>query len=138
MGTETKVTDVRPAGDDCQVLTVIGGDKRYCTRPCMQCPFRAENDGSFPAEAFLHSAHTAYDMAGETFACHMAGKDKPSICAGFLLTCHHNMAVRMMAIRGDIEPDKVSDGGAKLHESYYEMAVANGVDEDDPTIRMCR
>lgn len=32
--------------------------------------------GEFPAEAFRHSAPTAYDMAESGFSCHSAGTER--------------------------------------------------------------
>lgn len=133
------ITNKRPAGKDHQVVTVVGGDGGYCKSPCAECPWRKDQVGTFPASAFRHSANTAYDMASNTFACHMAGTDKPTICAGFLLQgSAHNMAVRMMLIKGTIDPSQVSDGGHKLHPGYRAMAVANGVRRSDPVLRECR
>jgi hypothetical protein len=34
--------------------------------------------------------------------------------------------------------DDVHDGGHDLHDSYRDMAVANGVDPDDPALGRCR
>jgi hypothetical protein len=137
--TKPKVTNRRRAGRSHEVVTVMGGDTRYCTQPCAQCPWRIDQMGSFPAEAFRHSANTVYDMSGHSFACHMAGAEKPTTCAGFLLRgAEHNMNVRLALARGDIDPDKVSDGGHALYDGYREMAEANGVDKRDPVLRPCR
>jgi hypothetical protein len=105
--------------------------------PCAQCPWRVDNTGNFPPEAFRHSAITAYDLATEMFACHMKGAVDPGVCAGFLLNgAEHNLAVRMK--RRKHELIDVEDGGHELHESYREMAIANGVDPDDEALRACR
>ena len=48
------------------------------------------------------------------------------------------MAVRLKLISGEIKPNAVFDGGHKLHKSYVEMAVANGVRRRDPALRNCR
>ena len=94
--------------------------------------------GEFPAEAFRHSAGTAYDMAQNTFACHASGVTKPAICAGFLLRgADHNLAARLGYISGRIKND-VSDGGHALHPNYRAMAIANGVPADDPILTACR
>jgi len=94
--------------------------------------------GEFPAEAFRHSASTAYDMSDHTFACHQSGKEKPATCAGFLLRgATHNLAVRLGYMRGRFQGD-VTDGGHELHESYRAMAIANGVDPEDPVLAPCR
>ena len=34
--------------------------------------------------------------------------------------------------------DDVSDGGHELHDNYREMAIANGVSPDDPSLAECR
>lgn len=112
----------------------------HCTRPCPQCPWRTDSPiGRFPAEAFRHSAATAYDMASNTFACHMAGKNQPLTCAGFLLRgAMHNLAIRMATIRGRLDLRDVTDGGIDLYSSYRAMAIANGVAADDPILQPCR
>lgn len=133
----TKILDIRPAGANNQVVTVEGGSGAYRRRPCDGCPWRIDQTGSFPAEAFAHSAGTAYDMATHTFGCHESGQDKPAVCAGFLLHgAEHNLTARLRLMRGEFTD--VTDGGHVLHESYRAMAEANGVDEDDPRIRPCR
>jgi len=97
-----------------------------------------DNTGSFPAEAFQHSAGTAYDMSDHKFACHESGCEKPATCAGFLLRgADHNLAVRLARMKGSIKDDVREDGRA-LFEGYREMAIANGVPPDDPTIAPCR
>lgn len=135
----SKVTNVRPAGRNHQVITVEGADAGYCRKPCPTCPWRKDAVGEFPASAFRHSANTADDMSSHTFACHIVGVDKLMICAGFLLNgSRHNMAVRLMLIKGELDVDQVSDGGVKLFSGYVQMAVANGVPRRDPALRNCR
>lgn len=133
------IAAVKPAGDDHQVVTIAGGKSAgYMRKPCPQCPWRKDAVGVFPAEAFKHSASTAYDMAGNVFACHDSGIDHGKTCAGFLLRgADNNMAVRMGYITGKIAND-VSDGGHDLHDSYRAMAVANGVNPRDPVLKPCR
>ncbi len=132
------ITEVRPAGENHQVVTLEGGQGGYRRRPCSDCPWRVDATGEFPAAAFKHSAGTAYDMATHTFACHQSGQQKPATCAGFLLRgADHNLAVRLGRARGRFEDD-VSEGGVELHASYRAMAVANGVDPDDPVLTPCR
>lgn len=133
-----RITQVRPADESSQVITVVGGNDAYRKEPCAECPWLRENDGSFPAEAFRHSAETAYDMSQHVFACHMSGKDRPATCAGFILGADHNMALRLKYMRGAIDPRLVSDGGADLHPNYRSMAIANGVDPNEPVLRPCR
>lgn len=137
--TRARVTQRRLAGADHQVVTVIseqGG--AYRREPCSGCPWRIDQTGVFPAEAFRHSARTAYDMATNSFACHESGVSKPAKCAGFLLRgADHNLQIRLARIKGAIADD-VHDGGHALHESYRAMAVANGVDPEDPALAPCR
>jgi hypothetical protein len=132
------VVNVRPAGDAHQVVTVVGGQGVYRRKPCKDCPWRKDAVGEFPAEAFRHSANTAYDMSQHTFACHQMGAKKPGICAGFLLKgSDHNLAVRLKRMQGLIGDD-VQDGGHELFENYRAMAVANGVAADEDVLQPCR
>ena len=133
-----RVTRVRPAGPDHQVVTVEGGQGSYRRAPCSDCPWRVDATGEFPASAFVHSAGTAYDMSQRTFACHQSGVKKPAICAGFLLRgAEHNLAVRLKRMRGEILDD-VTCGGHDLHDSYRAMALANGVPPDEDALKECR
>ena len=138
--TKTTITDIRHAGENHQVVTVTSETPTgYRRQPCSNCPWRVDAVGQFPAEAFRHSASTAYDMAGNEFACHQSGQEKPATCAGFLLRgARHNLATRMKASRGRIDFDSISDGGLELFDSYRDMAEANGVSPDDPVLRRCR
>lgn len=135
-----KIVGQQVADEHNAVTSVEGGSGEHCRTPCRECPWRVENAGSFPAEAFRISAPTAYDMANRAFACHMAGAERPKTCAGALLStsADHNMQVRLRLMRGAFSWDDVSAGGAELHESYAAMAVANGVDPDDPVLGPCR
>lgn len=133
-----EIVNVRPAGPEHQVLTVVGR-AGYRRRPCGTCPWRLDQVGVFPAEAFRHSARTAYDGAEEAFGCHESGADAPQDCAGYLLVgAAHNLTVRIKIREGEIDPEQITDGGHPLHESYRAMAVANGVPPDDPALRACR
>ena len=147
--TRVAVTRVRPAGDQHEVVSVEGGRGAYRRQPCGAeastperpgCPWRVDVTGRFPAEAFEHSAETAYDMADRAFGCHESGAGSPAVCAGFLLRgAEHNLQVRMrVAVAGDLDLDQVSDGGHELHPSYRAMAVANGVDPTAPALAPCR
>ena len=132
-----RTVGVAPAGPDHQVVSLMGGDRSHCSKPCADCPWRVDATGEFPAEAFRHSARTSYDMSEHTFACHQAGAAAPRVCAGFLLRgADHNLAVRLGHMQGAYQ--HVSDGGHDLHESYRDMAIANGVDPDDPILKPCR
>lgn len=140
MQKKSRLIKIRPAGPDHQVVTVASpkADARYCKRPCADCPWRKDATHVFPPEAFVHSAATAYDMATNTFACHNAGADHPAICAGFLMRgADHNLTVRLHRMKGVISDD-VSNGGHELHDDYRSMAIANGVDPDEPALNGCR
>ncbi len=127
------------ADPDHDVVTVHGGHGGYRRRPCSGCPWRTDQTGSFPLEAFTHSARTADDMSTHTFGCHESGTSRPVTCAGFLLRgAEHNLAVRMALSQGRIDLEAVDDGGHELHADYVAMAVANGVDETSPELAACR
>lgn len=136
----SNILEIRPAGPDHQVVTKKGQGKRiYRTTPCGGCPWVVENAGSFPAEAFRCSARTAYDMSEHVFSCHESGVEKPAACAGFLLRgADNNLSVRLQQIGGKLDMATVNEDGRELFDSYRDMAIANGVDEDDPAIRPCR
>lgn len=132
--------DRRSADDNNDVVTITGGDGGHCRVPCPECPWRCENAGSFPAEAFRLSASTAYDMADRTFACHMTGAERPATCAGALLStgAEHNMMVRLRLMSGMFRWENVAAGGADLWPDYRSLAEANGVDPADPILSPCR
>jgi hypothetical protein len=133
------IVNTRVADTNNVVRTVTGGRGHYRREPCGGCPWRVDQTGAFPAEAFRISAPTAYDMADSKFACHEAGAGSPTTCAGFLLRgADHNMAVRLAVAQRRIDLAQVSDGGHELHDSYRAMAEANGVDPDDHALRECR
>ena len=137
----SKISNIRSAGTnehgEHQVLTVEGADSIYRRQPCSNCPWRLDAVGEFPAEAFQHSARTAYDMSQHKFACHQSGPDKPATCAGFLLRgADHNLAIRLKRMKGECLD--VVDGGHALHNDYRAMAIANGVAPDDPALKNCR
>jgi hypothetical protein len=143
MDGRSKITGIHPCDDTAQVVTVTtpaGDGYVHRHEPCAECPWRKDSPiGAFPVEAYRHSAATCYDMAQTTFACHMSGKDRPATCAGFLLSAgaRHNFSVRMAVISGRLNFDSVSSD-VPVYETYQEMAVANGVDPDDPVLRSCR
>lgn len=127
----------RLADENHAVVTVRNPDGGYCRRPCPECPWRRDQVGTFPAEAFRLSAETGYDGSFRQFGCHMTTTEDPKTCAGFALRAHHNLALRfsMMAGRvGHIE----EPGDGVLFDSYREMAVANGVSSTDPVLERCR
>lgn len=137
-----EIRNRRPAGPDHQVVEVHATTRAgaYRREPCEECPWRRDAPvGAFPAEAYRHSARTAFDASPEKFSCHMSGTDKPQTCAGFLLSnSANNLAVRLAIARGQIDLSKVSARDHTLYRSYREMAVANGVPSDDPAIAACR
>lgn len=138
MSAPTKILLIRPAGNDHQVVTAEGGGSHYRRKPCTDCPWKVEATGVFPAEAFRHSAATAYDMNTHTFGCHQSGHKHPATCAGFLLRgADHNLSVRLGYMAGRYKDD-VSDDGLELHADYRTMAIANGVRPDDAILKPCR
>jgi Family of unknown function (DUF6283) len=139
MGGMKRVTEIRPAGEDHQVVTVVGGNSGYRRKVCSDCPWRKDAVGKFPAEAFKHSANTSYDMSDHVFSCHQSGIKKPATCAGFLMRgADNNMAIRIKYIKGEITNDLVEEADIPLHDNYREMAIANGVELDDESLRLCR
>jgi hypothetical protein len=136
--TRPRVTAVHPAGPDHQVATVEGRGA-YRRWPCGPCPWVVDNTGEFPPEAFGHSTITAYDCAVSTFACHEAGADHPTTCAGFLLRgAEHNLTVRIASSSGRLDLSQVHDDGRELHDGYRAMAIANGLDPADPRLAPVR
>ncbi|WP_138519147.1 DUF6283 family protein [Limnobacter alexandrii] len=135
---QSRIEKITPADHHHQVVSVAGGGHEYRKSPCKSCPWRTSQVGTFPAQAFRISAHTAYDMADRTFGCHESGHKKPSTCAGFLLRgADHNLAVRLGKAKGRYL-DVLNADGAELFDSYREMAVANGVEPSDPVLTLCR
>jgi hypothetical protein len=135
MTRKARVVGVSPASSADQVLHIVGGSHSYRREPCTGCPWRLDQIGSFSAESFRISAHTAYDASIEMFGCHETGANKPAICAGFLLSNSvHNLGARLKGIAGG---DDCRSGSA-LHPSYRAMAVANGVSPEDPVLTTCR
>jgi hypothetical protein len=128
---------IHPAGPDHQVVAITGAKGTYRRSPCEECPWRRDVPiGAFPAEAYRHSARTAYDMSSHVFSCHMSGAERLATCAGFLLKgAGHNLSVRMARSEGrclDVSSD------APLYDNYREMAMANGVAADDDALAPCR
>lgn len=129
-----------PAGPEHQVVTVATPARSlYRREPCPECPWRLDAPvGAFHAEAFRISANTAYDLSTHRFACHMSGTEKPAACAGFLLRgADHNLSIRLAIASGEMGLGDVHSDVA-LYDSYREMAIANGVDENDPALTPCR
>lgn len=108
-------------------------------RPCAECPWRPDvPTGRFSQESFRRLAGTSYDVARTVFACHMSAEGKPMMCAGFLARgAGHNLTVRLAYARGDLQfLDRAE--GVELYSSYRAMAVANGLDADDPALAPSR
>lgn len=136
MRDKPKVLAVHDGGDgEWGVTTLVGGGRACQTHPCPTCPWRRDAPtGTFPPEVFRHSARTTYDLATEKFGCHTSGRDHPKTCAGFLLRgASDNLAVRMHAAQYAGVHTTVD-----LYDDYRQMAVANGVNPDDPALRPCR
>ena len=133
-----QVVAIKPAGRDHQVVTIEGGSGSYRRVVCEECPWRLDQTGKFPPDAFRHSANTAYDQSMHQFACHMSGSEKPATCAGFLLRgSAHNIGFRLAVSEGKIDPLAIQET-VPLHPSYRAMAAANGVPPDDPALERCR
>lgn len=134
-----EVIGVRPVDDGHEVVSVASDGSRYRLEPCRECPWRVDQVGGFPAEAFVQSARVAEDLATSTFGCHMTGTTRPATCAGFLVAgADHNLAVRRRVAAGQLDPEAVSDGGHELHAGYRTMAEANGVPAERPALAGCR
>lgn len=135
MSSTAHTLDILPAGDRHRVAVVKGGQGSFRREPCPGCPWRKDQDGVFPPEAFVHSANTAQEGSTHTFGCHESGIEKPATCAGFLLRgADRNLAVAIREADGVIDRAEVSDGGHELHQDYRAMAEANGVDPRDPAL----
>jgi hypothetical protein len=108
---------------------------KHATKPCSECPWRTDVlTGKFPPERFEELASTAYDLAGTVFACHMSREGGEFACAGFILQSSvHNMRCRLARTSFDDVKSPYP-----LFDTYREMAVANGVDEDSPYLDRCR
>lgn len=133
---DVRIRGVHDGGDgEWGVVSLESFDRGFRSHPCATCPWRKDAPtGVFPPEVFRHSARTAYDLATSKFGCHTSGREKPATCAGFLLRgASDNLAVRMSR-----EDFSGVHSLVELYGSYREMAVANGVDPDDPALAPCR
>ncbi|MFJ9719962.1 DUF6283 family protein [Streptomyces sp. NPDC101213] len=145
-GDGPRVTQVRRADACHQVLTIesVGRRPAFRRTPCEArdgmpaCPWRVDAEpGEYPAQAYRLSARTAYSQSMHRFGCHQSEPGAPVTCAGFLLRgAVDNIAVRLMQ-RAGADLSRVRSDVA-LHASYRAMAVANGVDPDDPALGPCR
>lgn len=137
---KSKVEMLGVADEDHRVVRVEGGRGQYRRRPCLPCPWRCDNVGEFPAEAFrLAAAGTAYDMSDATFGCHESDSTNTQTCAGFLLseTADNNLAVRFGQANGRLVLADVHGDEGALFAHFADMAIANGVDPDDPVLALC-
>ncbi len=132
----TRVVLVRPGADGWGVVTIDAPGSAYQQKPCPRCPWLLDSPvGAFPPEVYRLSAHTTYDQATRKFGCHASKPDEPLTCAGYLLRgAAHNLAVRVYG--PDITTAVSSD--RPLYDNYRAMAIANGVDPDDPVLAPCR
>ncbi len=131
-----RISGVHDGGDgEWGVVSLEGGGSGFRRHPCASCPWRRDAEvGVFPPEVFRHSAQTTYDLATTKFACHTDGREKPTTCAGFLLRgASDNLSVRMS--QADYSGVHTT---VDLYDNYRDMAIANGVDPDDPALRPCR
>ena len=108
---------------------------KHANIPCAECPWRTDVPvGKFPPERYVALAATAYDLGRTVFACHMSKDGGEFACAGFILqSSAHSLSCRMSR--------EMFDGvrsSYPLFETYRELAVANGVSEDDPALMNCR
>jgi hypothetical protein len=137
-----RLTRRRRAGENHAVVSIATYTEVHAFRrePCEQCPWRKDQVGAFPTEAFRISAPTSYDAATTAFGCHMSKHAAPLTCAGFLLSegAVHNLMLRMAQAYKGLDIDKVSPNGIDLFPNYRSMAIANGVDPRDPVLKPCR
>jgi hypothetical protein len=107
----------------------------YAKIPCAECPWRTDIPiGKFPPERYVALSPTAYDLSVTVFACHMSKEGADFACAGFLLQSSvHNLSCRMTRTKFDDVRSPYP-----LFDTYRELAVANGVNEDHPALQHCR
>lgn len=119
---------------------VVSDPLPHARKPCPERPWRKDvKPGRFPPERFRLLAASAEDMSAVLFGCHKSPAGGEFACAGFLLQgAAHNLGIRLAAARGRIDLSKISDGGFPLFASYRAMAVANGVDPEDPALARTR
>lgn len=108
-------------------------------RLCVECPWRRSAPaGKFSADKYRELATTAEDMSQRVFTCHMTPEHKPNACAGWIQQQGgHNLTIRMALISGAIDLAEI-EPVPDLHANYREIAIANGVDDDDPALDKIR
>ncbi|MFI1225999.1 MULTISPECIES: DUF6283 family protein [Streptomyces] len=137
------VTQRRPAGPVWGVTSVDYQGPPVAQRsPCAgteRCPWRRDAvPGAFPAEAFRLSAPTSYPDSDRRFGCHSSSAEAPRVCAGWLLRgASGNQQVLELLEAGLIQVPTLP-AGVELYDDYVEMAVVNGVAQDDSTLAPIR
>jgi hypothetical protein len=102
-------------------------------RPCEECPWRLDAEpGQFPPERYRALTVTARDMTSQVFACHKSPPGQEHGCAGYLVQFRHNLSVRLRGLKHPVS------SAAPLFATYRDMAIANGVDPDDPCLEGTR
>jgi hypothetical protein len=111
----------------------------YQKRLCVECPWRRSTPvGKFSADKYRELAGTAEDMSQRVFTCHMTPEHKPNACAGWIQQQGgHNLTIRMALIGGSLDLSEI-EAEPNLYANYREIAIANGVDEDDPALEDIR
>lgn len=105
--------------------------------PCPECPWNVKAEkGKFTVERYRSLAGSSKQELCCIFACHMSHEDHPIACAGYLAVCGGtSINVRLMQAYGHIDLERVKiPEDHVLYGSYGELAVANGVDPDDPVL----
>lgn len=111
---------------------------KFRSKCCSECPWRKDvPTGRFPPAAFRRLAKSTYDMSSIVFTCHKSNEDLPVVCAGFLLRgALHNLTIRLEIIYKRFDLGTVFET-VPLFRHFREMAVANGVDPADASLKEC-
>lgn len=118
---------------------------RHAAKPCAECPWRRDQPvGRFPASRYRALADTSAGPTGSAppeapmFACHKTAEGREIACAGWLAAeGHGHVGVRLAIAFGRLDASALQPaaGWPALFDSYADLAVANGVDPDDPRLR---
>lgn len=105
--------------------------------PCSECPWKRSSPiGHFPPERYVALAPTAQQQLGPMFACHMSKEGGEIPCAGYLMVAGPtSISVRLALAQGRLDLDSLDAQREQVYGSYAEMAVANGVPADHPSLR---